>query len=625
MKYAKRAIIMCSAILLSLSLVSCVSHDSKDQQNELKTSSADNAANAGSAEQFKKPDLPTVYQAPSFVVDKGVDSDIATTDDIQVKIGARISSKNGAQPLWYILKRIATLKDMSVSWAKDVDQNALVDVDINAKDNLSDAVNKLLSQIGYFAEIDGSTIYVINKTTKQYQIAMPFISQEYSTDTGGDIISGNDKKNGMKALISLKAKGSPVGTASLDDSGSRKADFDAWANIESNLKVILDILEASEVTTSSAEREYGIQENMKVAADYQGDYNQGDTASGKNAKLKEAASGNRNIRGSGSAADKNERQKVKTSRQVARDGSYFIIDKPVGIITVTTSRELHKKIENYINSLKNSIYKQISIEAKIIEVQLSDASSIGINWSSVLKNFNLNGIVQFGADGQVYPFIYSNDDVVGDVTYTDATKASYFKSINPGQFVSNITMNSAAFSVFLNALNEQGDTKILSNPKISVLNGQPAFITVGRTSKYIDNVEAEIDQYGNVAYTVETADILSGVGMALTATVHGENEIIMNLVPITSQLEEPIEYKDFGTSGGTVGLPVVNIREMNTTVRVRNGEMLVIGGLISDTNKTTGEFAPILGDIPLVRYLFGYEEKQHIKRELIILLRPQII
>jgi len=616
MKYVKQAILLCSAFLLSLSLVSCVNHGTTDQQNELKTSSStDNAPKA------TKPALPTVYQAPAYVVDKKVDSDIATEEDVQIKVGAKLSSKNGAQPLWNILKRLANLKDMNVSWAKDVDQNALVDVDINAKDNLIDAVNKLLSQIGYFAEIEGSTIYVRNKITRQYQIAMPFISQQYTTDTGGDIISGNDKKNGMKALINVKTQGSPVGTNSLGDSGSRKVDFDAWANIESNLKVILDILEASEVMTSTAEREYGLQENVRVAADYQGSYQEG--ASGAEGKSSGSSAGNR--QGSGTASGKNERQKVKTSRQVARDGSYFIIDKPVGIITVTTTRELHRKIENYINSLKNSIYKQISIEAKIIEVQLSDASTIGINWSSVLKNFNLNGLVTFGSNGQVYPFVYSNDNVVGDVTYTDDTQAAYFKTINPGQFISNITMNSAAFSVFLNALNEQGDTKILSNPKISVLNGQPSFITVGRTVKYIDSVEAKVDDYGNVAYTIETADILSGVGMALTATVHGENEIIMNLVPITSELEEPISYVDFGNDGATVGLPVVNIREMNTTVKVKAGEMLVIGGLISDTKKTTGEFAPILGDIPLVRYLFGYEEKSHTKRELIILLRPQII
>ena len=113
--------------------------------------------------------------------------------------------------------------------------------------------------------------------------------------------------------------------------------------------------------------------------------------------------------------------------------------------------------------------------------------------------------------------------------------------------------------------------------------------------------------------------------MALTATVLGKNEIIMNLVPITSELIEPIEYKDFGTLGATVGLPIVNVREMNTTVKVNDGEMLVIGGLISDTMDNKGEFAPLLGDVPFLKYFFGWDEKKRLKRELIVLLRPRII
>jgi general secretion pathway protein D/MSHA biogenesis protein MshL len=257
---------------------------------------------------------------------------------------------------------------------------------------------------------------------------------------------------------------------------------------------------------------------------------------------------------------------------------------------------------------------------------MDDSSSIGINWSSVLSNFNVGGTVTFGDEGQVYPFVYNNDSVNGSVTYTDDTLGSYFKTINPGQFISNIVMDSVDFDIFLNALEEQGDTKILSNPKLSVMNGQPAMITVGRNVTYVDSIESDVDSDTNVTtYTVETERVLSGIGMALTATVLNNDEIIMNLVPITSVLEEPIEYLDIGEDGASVGLPVISVREMNTTVKVKNGEMLVIGGLISDTESSTSQFMPILGDIPVLRYLFGYEEKEHIKRELIILLRPRLI
>lgn len=559
--------------------------------------------------------LPVQYQAASYFVGQSETDDLEIEEEAVVRVGARITSTQGAQPLWDIMKRLAALKDMTISWAKDVDQNAKVDVNINPKDDLLKAINNLLMQVGYFAEIEGTSISVKNKITKSYQIAMPFISQTYTTETGGDIIGTTDTNSGLKATINLKAKGSPVGTNSLDEGGSeRKIDFDVWANIENNLKVILDILETSAVETSAYERQYGRSEDANIAV--QGREGTSGASSSGSAEFA------RQDKGEGTRAT----QEVKTSRQVSKDGSYFIIDKPVGIITVTTTRNLHERIAKYIASLKHSIYKQISIEAKIIEVQLRDASSIGVNWSEVLKNFNLNGLIQFGANGQIYPFVYSNDEVVGDRTYLSDDRSSYFKTINPGQFISNISLNSAKFDIFLNALNEQGDTKILSNPKISVLNGQPAYITVGRNVTYIDEIESTVeDDSDRITYTVETERILSGVGMALTATVAGDDEVVMNLVPITSELQEPIEYLPVGSDGGTVGLPIVNVREMNTTVKVRDGEILVIGGLISDFDQSEGEFAPFLGDIPLVKYLFGYEAKEHIKRELIILLRPRII
>ena len=161
---------------------------------------------------------------------------------------------------------------------------------------------------------------------------------------------------------------------------------------------------------------------------------------------------------------------------------------------------------------------------------------------------------------------------------------------------------------FFNAVEEQGQTNILSNPKLSVLNGQPAMMTVGRNVTYIDQITSDTnDDTGTVTYTAETARALSGVGLALTANILDNNEIVLNLVPVTSELVEPIEYKQVGL--GEVGLPIINVREMSTTVRVKDGEMLVIGGLISSVDSDDGTFVPGTSNIPFFKYLFGYEEK----------------
>ncbi len=596
MKYIKHFFLLSSLLLLSVTLTSCVGDSKKKDQS----SSAPDSTLQTTAQQDSQPaTLPVQYQTASYLVNQEKPENLATSEESKMKVGARITSTQGPQPLWDIVKRLAALKGMNVSWASDVDRNVLVDVDINASDDFFDALDNMLRQVDYFHETENNTLVIKYKETRRFQIAMPFTSHTYSTGVGGNVLGNSEESNNIDGTIELKSKDN---------------EFDIWDNIKLNLDTILQIWTFR-------------REGETVARD-------------TNIVDKNAREGSRSYTGgaSGDISTEAEQTGTEGTEQLVQTGTadstkdvsggqgYYLIDKPVGLITVTAPRPVLEKVDAYITTLKQSLYKQISIEAKIIEVQLTDNSSIGINWSSVLKNFNLSGTLGFGADGQIYPFVYNNDEVNGSKTYIGDDKGSYFKTINPGQFISSVSLFDTGFDVFLNALNEQGNTKILSNPKISVMNGQPSLITVGRNVTYIDSIESDLDsESGVITYSVDTERILSGIGMALTATVLGDKEIIMNLVPITSELQEPIEYRDVGNLGGTVGLPIVNVREMSTTVKIKDGEMLVIGGLITDTDQTVGEFAPLLGDIPILRYLFGYEEKEHSKRELIILLRPRLI
>ncbi len=511
--------------------------------------------------------LPVKYQTPSYMVDFANQQPlVAEAEETSIKVGATIRSTRGPQPLWDILKRLAALKKMNVSWASDVDQKVLVDVDISADDDFYQSIANLLRQVDYFHEVEGNTIIVKYKETRRYHIAMPFTKSTYGTGTGGNVLGSDAESSNIDGTISLKSDAN---------------EFDIWSNIQANMDAIINTWN-TEVTTAA------IVENPPKEAD---------------------------------AAETSDEQNTQlATRQISSGGSMYIIDKPVGMITVTAPRPLLERLEEYFTALKKELYKQITIEAKIIEVQLNDSSSIGVNWSDVLKNFAVNGSMQFGYNGQVYPYVSAND-LAGAALGNPVLGLD-----DPGRFVSRVAINRLNFVAFLNALKENGDTRILSNPKISVMNGQPALITVGRNVTYVDAIESELDSdTGIVTYTVETERILSGLGMALTATVLDDHEIIMNLVPVTSELVEPIEYRQVGNLGGQVGLPIVNVREMSTTVKVADGEMLIIGGLISDVDATESEFAPAVGDVPLLKYLFGHEEKTKKKRELIILLKPRII
>jgi general secretion pathway protein D/MSHA biogenesis protein MshL len=264
------------------------------------------------------------------------------------------------------------------------------------------------------------------------------------------------------------------------------------------------------------------------------------------------------------------------------------------------------------------LYQQVNIEAKIIEVYLQDNSKLGLNWDDLLGGEkSLSSTISFGNAGQVYPYNSPRPDI----------------SVYNNTFISRVTIDSLNFDVFLNALNKQGDTHVLANPKITVLNGQPALISVGKDIAYIKTVTREKDdESGDVTYTAETGNVVQGIALGVMASVLDTNRVVLHLTPITTDLEGLTSTGDIpmttigqGDTAMSLGLPKIKVREMSTMVEVQNGEMLIIGGLIDSLEGNTGSFAPVVGDIPVLKYLFGYEEKTIQKRELVILLTPRII
>ena len=520
--------------------------------------------------------MPARYQTPGYITPKnGFDEDLgAAQGEFQIRVGATIKSTSGPQPLWDVLKRLANLKGMTVSWANDVDQNYLVDVDINAQDVFLDAVGNLLRQADYFYELSGKTIIVKNKTTKIFHLGVPFIKGDYSTKVGGNFLTSKTAAEGTEGVVKITRD---------------QNEYDIWTNVQKNLDVMLGV---------AAREQASLAESRAIAAAQAAAQQAGTPATAAALPPPPVPAATSNASG---------------STQRAEDGAFYIVDKATGSITVTAKPSVMTAVENYIENLKKQLYRQISIEAKIIEVYLEDRSRIGLDWSSVLENFNIRGTVHFGANGQVYPWIPTKGDAE-----------------SPTRFVSKVTLPSVDFNVLLNALDQQGESKILSNPKITVLNGQPALISVGKDVAYIKEIERTIENNDGITestYSVTVDNVVEGVSMGVMATIVDDNSVIMQLTPITTEIiGGVIAEKRFGQNDEMlVGLPEIGVRQMSTIVQVSNGEMLIIGGLIDSVQDSSEKFAPVVGKIPLIKYLFGVEEKNIRKRELVILLSPQII
>ena len=479
----------------------------------------------------------------------------------KIKVGADIVSKNGPVTLSQVIKTLAQLKGMNVSWASDVNQKALVDVDIKANDDFWNALDNVLRQLDYYYIYKNNTIIVRYKETKRFYLPMPFLSSTYNSSVGGDLLGGDKTNSGiMKGNLSLEYSSKSM---------------DIWDTIAKNLNEILQL----GVTQGSEE------ENSTVT-----------TTKNTNNKTK---SKNNNTT--------NTKSRIISSSN--NRGFFYTIDKPLGIITVTAPRSILTQVSAYIKALKKELYKEVTIEAKIIEVQLNKDSQTGIDWSNLLSNSGISGHIYFG--------VSDNATGSGIVYPTKGVK-----------FISKVSLDTKNFQIFLNALKSYGNVKVLSNPKITLLNGQPAMLTVGESVRYIDKVTSTIDtEHGIVTYDVDTKSILSGLGLGVVACIGSNGEVVLHLTPVTSKLEEPIEYKQFGSSGSenTVGLPRIFLREMTTTARVKSGQVLVIGGLIDDQSGQNQNKVPILGDIPILGYLFKHIHRYTNKRELIILLKPQIV
>jgi MSHA type pilus biogenesis protein MshL len=636
MKFIKKQLIYGSLLLLMPMLASCIS----DSQSSKSTSAPmEEAASSfkGTATPSTQNSLPVRYQTPSYLVDTKPEKDVSIAEEAKLKVEAKISSTRGPQPLWDIMKRLASLKGMNVSWSSDVDRNVLVDVNINANDDFFAAIDNLLRQVDYFHELQGNTIIVKYKETRQFHIAMPFIKQTYKTKTGGDLLGGGDgteASTNVAGEIALSSEG--VAITNQKDGTAGGIEFNTWNSIENNLNSVLDIWSTVAVTKQDS-TSAATEEEKKRSADKE---------------LNKVSK------------DSTTEQSVTATYQRSKGGNTYFIDKPVGLVTVTAPRPIIEKLDDYFKSLQRELYKQVAIEAKILEVQLDDSSSIGLNWNKILSSLSVaSGSLSGGktyskskTDTEDQSDTFSNtrtrtdtrdssftstddgltiveaatdsagtliNNVATSVASSGVSAATVIANGLTGSLGGTISLAAFTFDSFLNAVSTQGKATILSNPKLSVLNGQPSLITVGKNVTYISSIEADRDDDGNITYSAETARALSGVGLALTANILDDNQIILNLVPVTSELVEPIEYRPIGL--GTIGLPVINVREMSTTVRVKNGEMLVIGGLISSVSENEGTFIPGTSNLSFFKYLFGAETKSSKKRELIILLKPRII
>ena len=264
-----------------------------------------------------------------------------------------------------------------------------------------------------------------------------------------------------------------------------------------------------------------------------------------------------------------------------------IIDKTTGIITITGTKNQLDRIEKYINELNKRLHKEVIIDVKIYSVKLTKSNQTGINWSEL--SIKLGGTSTLST-----PITSSN--IVGS--------SSIFKQ---GTFNVN---------GFLNFLSQYGQINSISNPKITTLNNQKAIITVGQTINYSYKT-VTTDANGNAIQSDNIDSKFVGILLDITPEISDNNIILMGINPSISSLSN--------TQTTTNLPPDTYEKKLNTIIRVKDGDTIILGGLITNETTFTQNGVPVLKEIPIIKYLFSSKSKISNKEELIFVITPHII
>lgn len=275
------------------------------------------------------------------------------------------------------------------------------------------------------------------------------------------------------------------------------------------------------------------------------------------------------------------------------------INRNSGVIYMADTPSRIAAMVRFLDSLSESLHRQVFIEAKIMEVILKDDQKTGIDWTK------LN--VDFTSGSSILPDIFTLE-FNGD-----------------GQIAKS---NTSRFSAVLDFLRTQGDVAVLANPHISVINRQSAVLTVGSQFPYtdIDGVDRDLET-GVVTIGTSIKRALLGLQLGITPLISSDGLVTLNIVPTLTRIQREValEIPTSGTGAPqTISNPVIDLQELATTVRVRGGQSVVLAGLISKLRKLNHEGLPLLADLPFLGRLFKHVETSEESVELVILITPYI-
>ncbi|MBD3725478.1 MAG: pilus (MSHA type) biogenesis protein MshL [Moraxella osloensis] len=301
----------------------------------------------------------------------------------------------------------------------------------------------------------------------------------------------------------------------------------------------------------------------------------------------------------------------------------YSLNEMTGTLYVKARPSQVEAVDKLISQYKSVLGRQVLIEAQLLDVRLSEGNQYGVDWTKL---------------GQDIAFNYGSGDVsLGAVNSTLPNTGSLSRTITIPAVNYGVTDNSAmrlvhsnsSFSAALTALQKYGTVRVLSNPSIRAKNSRPAFISVGRNSQYVAESTSTVNNLGTGSTTtsdVTTSSVFDGIILGFEPFIDAEGKISLTVHPMQSNVDKSsMALIDVG-NGTKITLPVIDFKGLTTSLMLKNGDTVVLGGLMDEVASDSGSGVPGVNEIPGIGALFG-GQRIHSKetRELIIVLRVTLL
>jgi MSHA biogenesis protein MshL len=273
---------------------------------------------------------------------------------------------------------------------------------------------------------------------------------------------------------------------------------------------------------------------------------------------------------------------------LSSDGK-FNLDRKAALLQVSDYPDRLDKVSLYLDAVHNRASRQVSIQAKVIEIALNDDFLSGINWNLAVER--------------------AGDSV--------STTQPVVPAGTTGTFAT--ALNIKDLSGLLNALAAQGKVNVLASPRVNVLNNEPAVMRVGTQDVFFRTTSQVDATTGRILQTTEPQSVTEGVVLSVTPQVSGDGMINLSISPsLTERTGQAVSR--FGDA-----VPILSVREADTLVRVHENETIVIAGLTEERPLKGQAKVPVIGAVPGIGSLFRRETRTMRKTDLVILLTPSIL